>query len=112
MKISLNALASVEKTETVNFMNMTDISYQQIEKFISGQFNKFNLLRAKVYRAQDMGKLEKKEFEEIVSFCNENIRKCEEIADKFELFKVSYSPKRTYANFNHLLNNLLEKDDE
>lgn len=112
MKISLNALASVNKEDAISFMNMTGLDYQKIEKYVSGQFNKFNLLRAKAHRAQEMLKMGKGEFEEIVAFCNENLSKCEKIADIFELFKVSYSPKRTYANYNHLLNDLLEKDDE
>lgn len=109
MKISLNALASVEKTDVVSFMNMTGLSYQQIEKYIGGQFNKFNLLRAKAYRAQDLSKIEKEEFDEIVMFCEENMAIIQKIARKFDLFRNVGVPKNTYANFAHRLNFLLKK---
>lgn len=109
MKISLNALASVNKENTVSFMNMTGISYQQIEKYVGGQFNKFNLLRAKAHRAQEMLKMEKGEFEEIVAFCNENLGKCEVIARNFDLFKNVGIPKNSYASYADRVNSLLRK---
>lgn len=109
MRISLLTLASVDKADTVDFMNKTNLSYQQIEKYVGGQCSKISRLRANLYKAQEMGKIEKEEFEEIVSFCNENMAIIQKIARNFDLFRNLGIPKNTYANFNNRVNNLLGK---
>lgn len=111
MKISLDTLVSVHVDNTRSFCEMNRVTKEQIEKYLRGQFSKFSLLRAKVYSAQDKGKIEKEEMVEILAFCNENTAKCEKIADNFNLFKVEYAAQRTYANFNHRLDNLLRKEE-
>lgn len=109
MKISLLTLASIDKADTVDFMNKTNLSYQQIEKYVGGQCSKFSLLRAKAYKAQEMGKIEKEEMIEILAFCNENTGKCQEIARNFDLFKNVGIPRNTYASYANRVNNLLRK---
>lgn len=111
MKISLNALASVNKENTVSFMNMTGVSYQQIEKYVGGQYSKISRLRAKVYRAQDLGKIEKDEFEEIVMFCEDNMAIIQKIARNFDLFKNVGVPKNSYAGYADRVNSLLKKEE-
>ena len=111
MKISLNTLASVQKEDVVAFINMTGLDYQQIEKYVGGQINKLSLLREKAYRVQKFGKIEKKEFDEICAFSNENLQKCEEIVRNFDLFKNVRVVKNTYASMNRKLNYLLNKDN-
>jgi len=109
VQISLDTLVNIHADNTRSFCEMNRLTKDQIEKYIRGQFSKFSLLRAKVYKAQDMGKMEKAEFEEIMSFCNENTGKCEVIADNFDLFKNVGVPKNTYANFAHRVNSLLKE---
>lgn len=109
MKISLNTLASVSKEDVVAFINMTGLDYQKIEKYVGGQCSKISRLRANLYKAQDLGKIEKDEFEEIVAFCNENLGKCELIARNFDLFKNVGIPKNSYASYADRVNSLLRK---
>jgi len=109
MKISLNALASVDKQDVVAFINMTGVSYQQIEKYVGGQCSKISRLQANLYKAQEMGKIEKEEFEEIVSFCENNMAIIQKIARNFDLFRNLGVPRNTYASFNNRVNNLLGK---
>lgn len=112
MRISLLTLASVDKADTVDFMNKTNLSYQQIEKYVSGQCSKISRLRANLYKAQEMGKIEKEEFAEIVSFCEDNMAIIQKIARNFDLFKNVGVPRNTYASYADRVNSLLKKEKE
>ena len=107
MKISIDHLVNCENSP--EFYRETGINHQQLKRYISGQFSKFSRLQAKVYRAQDMGKIGKEEFEEIVSFCNEMLQKCEAIAQNFDLFKNLGVPKPSFSEYNRRVKSLLTK---
>lgn len=109
MRISLDTLANVHADNTLSFCEMNRITPKEIEKYLRGQFSKFSLLRAKAYKAQEMGKIEKEEMIEILAFCNENTGKCQEIARNFDLFKNVGIPRNTYASYADRVNNLLRK---
>lgn len=109
MKISLNNLVAVKSDDVASFLAITNITPKEIEKYVGGQCSKISRLRANLYKAQEMGKIEKEEFEEIVSFCNENMAIIQKIVQNFDLFKNVGIPRNTYANFNSRVNNLLKK---
>jgi 5'(3')-deoxyribonucleotidase len=109
VKISLDTLANVHADNTRSFCEMNRITPKEIEKYVGGQCSKISRLRANLYKAQEMGKIEKEEIIEIERFCNENLQKCEEIARNFDLFRNVGVPKNTYANFNHRVNSLLKE---
>lgn len=109
MKISLDTLANVHADNTVSFCEMNRVTKEQIEKYVSGQCSKINRLRANLYKAQDLGKIEKEEFAEIVSFCEDNMAIIQKIARNFDLFKNVGVPRNTYASYSDRVNSLLRK---
>lgn len=112
MRISLETLVHIHADNTRSFCEMNRVTKEQIEKYVGGQCSKINRLRANLYKAQDLGKIEKEEFAEIVSFCNENLQKCEAIARNFDLFKNVGVPRNTYASYADRVNSLLKKEKE
>lgn len=109
MKISIDTLASIHPDNTRSFCEMNRVTKEQIEKYVGGQCSKFSRLRASLYKAHDLGKIEKEEFDEINHFSDENLQKCEAIARNFGLFKNVGIPKRSYASYVDRVNNLLGK---
>ena len=109
MRISLETLVHIHADNTRSFCEMNRVTKEQIEKYVGGQCSKISRLRANLYKAQEMGKIEKEEFAEIVSFCEDNMAIIQKIARNFDLFKNVSIPRNTYANFNNRVNSLLRK---
>ena len=85
VKISIDHLVNCENSP--EFYRETGINHQQLERYISGQFNKFSRLRANVYNLHDAHKISDTESKEIVDFCDETLGKLQKIAQNFDLFK-------------------------
>lgn len=109
MRISLETLVHIHADNTRSFCEMNRVTKEQIEKYVGGQCSKISRLRANLYKANHLGKIEKEEFDEIVSFCEDNMAIIQKIARNFDLFKNLGVPRNTYASYADRVNNLLKE---
>ena len=109
VKISIDQIILFPKDEVEEFYRLTNISPKELERYISGQFNKFSRLRANVYNLHDAHKISDTESKEIVDFCDETLGKLQKIAQNFDLFKNVKTAKPSYSEYNRRVKSLLGK---
>lgn len=108
MKISIDTLVNILPQDVNMFLDMSNFSPKQLERYVGGQINKFGRLHRDVCEAQNTGKISDKESFEIHQFCKQNMDKIEIIIKNFKLFNNMKTAKPSYAEYNRRVKSLLK----